>query len=472
MLSLAAKPASRLRVLLVGCLATGAAIMAPSAHAATTPGSLSFTNTSLTNQLGLSEPAISINAGGTMAITGLQWDFNPNLPFGTNFWTGPFGSTPTFQGLLDDQLFQPGKSVFGSGDADVDFGSTGTVHATTLLFFLNKQGKSKLGVAAVSCPNAASPTFSVGTCTRTIIDTAGADRPWVTSDGPHVYISYHDAGNSSLIHMQRSDDDGVTWKNVADPVVGQGRTTANATFNNEQGRLTADPFTHNVYDVYAAGETGVLKAHTFTPNHIIVSRSTDMGKSWTANTAYTAPPGTSLANIFPTMTVDPTNGHLYAAWSDGQTVWLSSSSDQASHWSTPVAVNIAPASSALFPALAAYGGTVDVAYYGTTDADTQDTAAVWNTYLAQTTNDGASFTQSVVSSHPNHVGPICTGGTACTTGTRNLLDLFEVAIDPQNGRTAVIYVDDTIDTTPAPDFSCLPGETTCPLPQLQLGTQN
>jgi hypothetical protein len=69
---------------------------------------------------------------------------------------------------------------------------------------------------------------------------------------------------------------------------------------------------------------------------------------------------------------------------------------------------------------------------------------VWNVYLAQTTDNGASFTQSVVSNKPNHVGVICTEGTACAPGTRNLLDLFQVGIDPLNDLAAVVHVDDTL----------------------------
>ena len=46
----------------------------------------------------------------------------------------------------------------------------------------------------------------------------GADRQWVTSEGTTVYISYHDAGNSTLVHVQRSDDDGLTWTKVGDPI--------------------------------------------------------------------------------------------------------------------------------------------------------------------------------------------------------------------------------------------------------------
>jgi hypothetical protein len=164
-------------------------------------------------------------------------------------------------------------------------------------------------------------------------------------------------------------------------------------------------------------------------------------------------------------------GNLYAAWSDGQNVSFAMSSDQGAHWSPAVSVNTAPANTAVEPWLAAYNGTVDLVYYGTNTSN--NTSAVWNVYLAQTTNGGASFTQSLVSSHPNHGGVICTGGTACAPGTRNLLDLFKVAIDPQNGEAAIIYTDDTISTTNSStgSFSCLPGETICPLPQLVLAQQ-
>ncbi|MGE5224519.1 MAG: hypothetical protein ACM3PY_18955 [Omnitrophica WOR_2 bacterium] len=432
------------------------------ASAATTPGSLTFTNTPLLRPEGESEPAISIGSNGAMAITGLQWLFDPNF-FGTHLWTGPFGSTPTFQGLIDAALQKPGKQVFGSGDADVDLGSTGTLHASTLIFLINPTFRSaQLGVSAIACPNGTSSSFNISSCTEQIIDTAGADRQWITSDGMHVWISYHDAVNSSLIRVQRSDDDGYTWKKVGDPIVGQDGVTANSTFNNIQGPIVADPFSHNVYDIYAAGETGFLKGRTFTPNHIYVSRSTDGGVSWTASLVFQAAPGSNLAHVFPSLAVDPTNGKLYAVWSDAHTTWFSTSSDQGVHWTGAVAVNTAPANTAIFPWVAAYNGTVDVVYYGTTAASKDDTSAVWNVYLAQTSNDGASFTQSLASNTPNHVGVICTNGTGCADGTRNLLDLFEVAIDPVSGRAAIIYTDDTLTQDSSGN----------PLPQIVLAQQN
>jgi hypothetical protein len=414
----------------------------------TSMGSLNFTNTLLFQPDGDSEPEISIAANGTMGMVGLSLGLAPDMQFGTNLWTGPFGSTtPTFHGVIDAALQQPGRTEFGGEDADVDFGSTGTLHMTTLIFLGNPPLTSgQLGVSAITCTNAAS-SFNSNNCTSQIIDTTETDRPWITSDGGRVWISYHDSGNSTLIHVQRSDDDGLTFHQVGDPIVGQGGATGNATFNNEQGPIVADSFTHNIYDIYAAGEAGIQKATTTNFNNIFVSRSTDAGVTWTAVLVFHAPLNTALDNIFPTLAVDPSNGHLHAAWSDAHTVFYSTSSDEGMTWSAPVAVNIAPANTAIFPWIAARNGTVDLVYYGTTSVlGKDDPTAVWNVYLAQTFNDGASFTQSQVSNKPNHMGVICTQGIACPQpqipGTRNLLDLFKVAIDPGNGQAAVIYTDD------------------------------
>jgi hypothetical protein len=124
-----------------------------------------------------------------------------------------------------------------------------------------------------------------------------------------------------------------------------------------------------------------------------------------------------------------------------------------------VTVNIAPATTAIFPWVASRNGISDVVYYATTAASKDDPAAVWNVYLAQTSDAGASFAQSLVSIHPNHVGVVCTEGTACAAGTRNLLDLFEVAID-SHGKAGIAYTDDTISTSNGQ-----------PLPQVVLATQ-
>ncbi len=406
-------------------------------------GAPSFSITPLQLSFGSSEPEIAFN-GGFMAITSLSW----LLPNGTQLWTGDFGATPNLQGAIDSALKKAGFTVvFGGGDASVDLGSTGALHATTLVIPINQPFRAaQISVSAIRCADPASPDFSVTDCTAQIIDFAGNDRPWITSDGAHVYISYHDSKNSALIRVQRSEDDGFTWTRVGDAITGAGSTTGSATFNNIAGPIVADPVSHNVYQVFASGEVGILKAKTADYSNTFVSRSTDAGMHWTPILVFAGPLLSTNANVFPVVAVDPTNGNVYATWSNasksGTNVYFSFSADAGASWSSPVIVNTAPAKTAVFPWVAAQAGTVDVVYYGTAGANAA--GAVWNVYLAQTTNNGANFSQSLVSASPNHVGVICTQGTACAPGTRNLLDLFEIGIDPRNGSAAIVYVDDTL----------------------------
>lgn len=404
-------------------------------HATKTP---SFSNIALLRPDGNSEPELSISANGQVALVGLSWTL-----FQTNAWTGTFGQTPTFRGAIDSTIE---NGVGGGEDADVDFGATGTVHITTLLAVFNPQTNVKqLGVSAITCLNG-DLSNNFASCTRQILDETQADRPWITSDGPHVWISYHDSGSSSGIHAWRSDDDGFTWARVGDPIVGQGGATSNSTFDNDQGKIVADSFTHNVYDVYAAGAGGLQKAKTANFNNIYVSVSTDLGKSWTPHLVFSAPVNQPLNNIFPVLAVDPLSGSLFASWSDLHNVFVSKSTDQGASWSSPLAVASSPVNTALIPWVAVRGNTVDAVYYGTDASTNLDPSAVWNVYLSQSTNGGLSFTQSLVSNHSNHVGVVCTGGISCRPGTRNLLDLFQIAIDPLNGLAGVIYTDDTLTT--------------------------
>jgi len=153
-------------------------------------------------------------------------------------------------------------------------------------------------------------------------------------------------------------------------------------------------------------------------------------------------------------------------------VSFASSSDQGNSWTSAVAVSSAPATTAIFPWVAAYNGIVDVAYYGTTAASNLDPNADWHVYFAQLS--GGAFTQTQVNGAVNHHGVVCTGGIGCGPGSRNLLDLFQLAIDPQNGKSAIIYVDDTLTMSSDPsNFACFQNQAPpCPLPQAVLAQEN
>ena len=425
------------RIALAAMVVTAALIVLGVAAA----GVPQFTVTPLLRPDGSSETAVSIGAGGQTALTALSW-----TTFGTNTWLGQFGSTPSFVGQFDANL-APG--VGGGGDADVDLGSTGTLHLTSLIFFFNPVLRiTQLGVSAVTCANA-DVSNMFGSCKSQIIDTTQADRQWITSRGSQVWIAYHDSGNSTTVHVQRSDDDGFTWKRAGDPITGNGSTTSGSTFDNTNGPIVADPTSNMLYDIYAHGEAGIQKATTALFNHVTVARSMDGGNTWTSTDIYNAPLNTAQNNVFPSLAVDSIRGTVYATWSDQAHVYVAKSSDDGATWSKAVPVTVAPVATAVEPWIAARNGTVDAVYYGTNVVGNSntETGAAWQVYLAQSTNGGKTYTQTQVSPGTNHIGPICTGGTSCAPGTRNLLDLFEVGIDPQTGKAAIIYTDDTLTTT-------------------------
>ena len=389
------------------------------------------------NSTGNSEPEIAFSNDGTMAVDGLAW-----LPFQLNVWTGHFGASPSYFGAVDANLQNvgAGRTRLGSEDTDVKYTSAGTALLVDLDLIINRNSTGpQLGVNVTRCPaGAAGPSG----CTTAFLDTAGADRPWITTVGTSAWVSYHDSGNSSLIRVKRSTDDGRTWQAAMSPIPGQGTATGDATFNNIAGPIVADPGTGTVYAVYATGERQT-KAKVGNFNNIFVSRSTDGGDHWTATLVFHAPPLTGLNNIFPALAVDPVTHVLYASWTDQHGVDVAQSADGGVTWSAPVTVSTIETT--VMPWVAARNGKVDVVYYGSTAASPSDTSAVWNVYDSQFS--GGAWTVKQVSNTPNRVGAICLAGSACPNNTnRELLDLFQVAEDPLTGKAAIIYTDSTIDT--------------------------
>jgi hypothetical protein len=394
--------------------------------------------TSPPNQSGNSEPAIDFGGpGNVMAVDGLGW-----LPFQVDLWKGHFGDMPpAYFGAMDTRLpiSGAGRLNLGDGDADVEVTSAGTMLLADLdIIFNHALSRQQIGVSVTRCPATAGGPSG---CTSMLLDQAGADRPWITTSGTNAWLSYHDAVSSSLIRVWRSSDDGRTWARVASPIPGQGQATGNATFNNQQGPIVTDPHTGNVYDVYAAGEASVQKGTSADFNNIYVSRSTDGGLTWTAHLVHHEPLFTNLANFFPALAVDPSNGALYAAWTDRHGVFVSSSSDEGETWSMPLKVSTV--ATTVMPWVAALNGKVDVVYYGSSASSIDDATAVWNTYDSQL--QGGTWSTGLVSNTPNRVGRVCVEGSACTSD-RELLDLFEVAENPSSGKAAVIYTDTTVDT--------------------------
>jgi hypothetical protein len=75
---------------------------------------------------------------------------------------------------------------------------------------------------------------------------------------------------------------------------------------------------------------------------------------------------------------------------------------------------------------AADSGKIDVTWWGTSSASNNDTPAQWRIFFAQSQNALAhisTFAQTTVTG-VMHLGAICTNGTGCACGTRNLAEYF------------------------------------------------
>src|SRR6266705_3957007 len=372
-------------------LATTAFVLQPAIASGATP-TPAFTNTPListlqrpgittapnANSTGNSEPAIAFGKDGSMAVDGLAW-----LPFQVNLWKGHFGATPSYFGAMDTNLNNvgAGRTTLGDEDADVEITAAGTTLLADLDLILNPNGRgAQLGVNVTRCP---AGTTAPSGCTHAFVDTAGADREWLTTAGTNAWLAYHDSGNSTLIRVKRSTDDGKTWSAAGSPIPGQGSATGAATFNNSIGPIVADPGTGVVYESYAAGEPQT-KATSEKYHNIYVSRTTAGGRHWTSTLVFHTKPFTRLNNFWPTLAVDPVTHAVYTAWTDQHGVDVSESTDGGVTWSP--AATVSTIQTTVMPWIAARNGKVDVVYYGSTAASTAETTAVWNTYDSQFSN--------------------------------------------------------------------------------------
>lgn len=178
--------------------------------------------------------------------------------------------------------------------------------------------------------------------------------------------------------------------------------------------------------------------------------------------------------LFSTVTVDNTSahGHLfdsvkvghdgtaYGLWSDDHNIFYSYSTDQGKTWSPKTQVNDPnfvvndrfgnpqAVKTNVFPWMeAGSAGRADFVWYGTTEAGNDDNAD-WNVFFAQATGaNGATpvFHQVKASDHFIHAGNISEGGLT-GAANRNLLDYFQVSLDPQ-GAAVIAYADDHLDFT-------------------------
>ena len=288
----------------------------------------------------------------------------------------------------------------------------------------------------------------------------------------------HDAGSDN-IQFGSSTDGGYTYTRPA--VGGQAidfTAVPGAVGNNYFGEPVVNPHTHFIYVPFLAGATAQDASNSVVDTVYLAvgnpcalscapgSPITDV--SWTDYTVYGPKAGASFGYIFPSAAIDAA-GNVYVSWSDDSHVWISHSTRPASGgpWSAPVTMDQgSPSHSNLMQwIVGGASGVVDAVWYsaeltgsGTTcpagaSGTPNDSNGVnnncfddWEVEFAQSRNSGTTFRLSDAKELV-HIGSLCTQGLNCTVsnGNRNLLDFFQVALDPA-GAANVAFADDVSGT--------------------------
>lgn len=165
-------------------------------------------------------------------------------------------------------------------------------------------------------------------------------------------------------------------------------------------------------------------------------------------------------------------GNVYAVWSErrpsgdgGRDGWTNSylavSKDQGETWSQPVKLNSRPRTTVFPWVVAGSDGRIAVAYYGTrrTGPSPEDVLRknrrvpkwrVWVAYSLNATDKSPTIVEKLALAKADwlHKGNVCTSGTGCATGTRDLLDFFQLDLTPC-GKIAITYTHNARDVVDA-----------------------
>ncbi|MEA2460890.1 MAG: hypothetical protein QOH90_1067, partial [Actinomycetota bacterium] len=157
-------------------------------------------------------------------------------------------------------------------------------------------------------------------------------------------------------------------------------------------------------------------------------------------------------------------GNVYAAWTErrpqkiekfGQTgTYVAMSRDQGKTWSTPIKVNDRARTTAFPWVVAGSKGRVAIAYYGINHRGLSPEKVVYPHRRVPKWKVWVSYSLNANSAHPTytekratgpiHLGNVCTSGTGCASGTRDLLDFFQLDLNPC-GKVVITYTDNSRD---------------------------
>jgi hypothetical protein len=145
-------------------------------------------------------------------------------------------------------------------------------------------------------------------------------------------------------------------------------------------------------------------------------------------------------------------GNVYVVWSErhpeSQTTdtMLAVSRNRGATWTAPIRVNRVPQTTTFPWIVAGDAGKIDLVYYGTSakgpSPEEVPASSTWRVWMAQSVNalDATPTFKESPATGLIHQGSICTSGTGCDSGTRDLLDFFQVDVD-RAGMANIAYTD-------------------------------
>ncbi len=284
-----------------------------------------------------------------------------------------------------------------AGDPAVAFGPHNTVYYANLVFSRLNNGSG----IAVSKSSDGGRTWGEPSVVHTDgVDSSGNgidtnyfnDKEWITVDPKSgvVYVTWTSFGPSdSPLQVSRSSDGGKTW---SAPVA------VNPSSAFTPGGVTAfssgsNPQVNGRGELFIAYESAVCQSlacdQPTDHDAVIIASSKDGGRTFSNQEVafdFDFPFNPDVGrdtltgenfriNSFPQLTIDPVTNALYAAWSDDRNgaydtggnsiktngdVFVVGSQD-GKHWSRTV--GLGSAADEVYPAIAAYGGTVAVSFY-------------------------------------------------------------------------------------------------------------